>query len=60
MLRPDSPLHQIMNVKTASKLWECSTATVKNLCAMDQVEAVKLDGTWILDKNQAKPEPKKK
>lgn len=51
-------LEHIMSVEEAAKAWNVSTATVKNLCMYGQAKAIKLGGTWVIDKNQ--PNPKKK
>jgi hypothetical protein len=48
-------LDNIMGVKDASVLWGLSAGTLKNYCAEGKVIAVKIEGRWIIDKNQPNP-----
>lgn len=48
-------LEQIMGVNAASELWGLSPGTIKNYCAEGKVKAVKIEGRWIIDKNQENP-----
>lgn len=50
-----NPLENIMGVKKASELWGLSPGTIKNYCAEGRVKAVKVEGRWIIDKNQQNP-----
>jgi len=49
------PLTQIMGVNEASKIWNLSPGTIKNYCAEGKLKAVKIEGKWILDRNQKNP-----
>lgn len=48
-------LHNIMGVTEASEMWGLSPGTIKNYCAEGKVNCVKIEGRWILDKNQPSP-----
>lgn len=49
-------LDNIMGVQEASKQWFFSPGYIKNLCARGEVRARNIGGTWIIDKDQPKPE----
>lgn len=53
-----SCLDHIMTVEEAAKAWNVSPAKVKQLCMYGQAKAVKLGGTWVLDKDQPIPQKK--
>jgi hypothetical protein len=50
-----NPLEQIMGVNDASTLWGLTPGTIKNYCAQGRVKAVKIEGRWVIDKNQPNP-----
>lgn len=50
-----NPLDQIMGVNDAATLWDLKPGSIKNLCASGKVKAIKIEGRWIIDKNQLSP-----
>lgn len=50
-----NPLEHIMGVNEAAELWGLSPGTIKNYCAEGRVKSVKIEGRWILDRNQPNP-----
>lgn len=52
-----NPLNHIMDIEAASKKWNLSNSTIKNMCIHGniQIKCIKLGGVWILDKNQPRP-----
>lgn len=49
-------LENIMGVNEAAEKWGLSPGTIKNYCSQKgKVLAVKIEGKWILDKNQENP-----
>lgn len=48
-------LDQIMGVNEAAERWNLSPGTIKNYCAQGKILARKIEGRWIIDKNQPNP-----
>lgn len=50
-----NPLPEVIGVEEAAEKWGLSAGYVKNLCAAGKVKAKKIGKTWVLDRNQTRP-----
>lgn len=54
-MKDTDPLHDVIGVEEAAKLWGYSPGTIKNMCAQGKIRCKKIGKTWVIDRNQPNP-----